>query len=77
MKIPPVVIHSLVSTSPAQEKQPVLTLEIVIDITRYGSKLRLLRITGLVLRFIALVKSKDDDQSRELHGDESIAAEDK
>ena len=77
LKIPPAVIHSLVSTSSVQEKQPVLNLETVIDITRYSSKLRLLRITGLVLKFIVLLNSKGNDHSRELHGDEWIIAEDK
>ena len=46
-------------------------------VTRYGSKLELLRITSLVLKFIALLKSKNDDQSWELHGDELMAAQDK
>ena len=77
VKIPPVVIHSLVGKSSAQEKQPVLTLETVIDITRCSLKLRPLRVTGLVLKFIALLKSKGNDQSRELRGDELIVAEDK
>ena len=52
-------------------------METVIDITRYSSKLRLLSITALVLKFIALLKSKGKDQSRELHGDDLIIAEDK
>ena len=49
----------------------------MINITRYSSKLRLLKITGLVLKFITLLKSKDNNQSRELHGDELIVVEDK
>ena len=64
------------STSSVQEKQSDLNLETVINITRYGSKLRLLRIISLVLKFIALLKSKDD-HSKEVHGDELITAEDK
>ena len=77
MKIPSVVVHSLVSTSSVQENQSDFNLETVIDIARYGSKLKLLRITSLILKFIALLKSKNDDQSRELYGDELMAAEDK
>ena len=77
VKIPPVVIHSLVSTSSAQEKQLVLNLATVINITKCSSKLRLLRIPSLVLKFIALLKSKGNNQSKELHGDELIISEDK
>ena len=49
-KIPSVVVHSLVSISSVQENQSDFNLETVIDIARYGSKLKLLRITSLVLK---------------------------
>ena len=49
----------------------------MIVITRYSSKRRLFIITGHVLKFIALLKSKGNGQSKELHGDELIGAEDK
>ena len=76
-KSPPVVVHSLVSASSSSNEQSNLNLEVVIDLTRYGSKCRLLRITGYVLKFIALLKSKSNDQSKSLKGDDLIVAEDK
>ena len=73
-KSPPVVVHSLVSASSSSNEQSNLNLEAVIDLTRHGSKRRLLRITGLVLKFLVLLKSKSNDQSMSLKGDDLIVA---
>ena len=77
LKTPPVVIHSLVLTSSSSDDQSNLDLETIIDHTKYSSKLKLLRITGLVLKFISLLKPRSNDQPRELNGDDLVAAEDK
>ena len=52
---PPVIVHSLVNV---QSQQNHLNLEAIFDMLRYGSMLKLIRVTGLVLKFIDLLKRK-------------------
>ena len=53
MKSPPEVIHSLPTLTTAKDT---LNLEDIIDINKYSSKLRLLKVTALVVKFVACLK---------------------
>ena len=70
------VVHSLASASSSSDEQSKLNLEAIIDITEHSSKRKLLRITGVVLKFIALLK-RGNNQTKELNGGDLMAAEDK
>jgi len=52
---PPVIVHSLVNV---QSQQNHLNLEAILDLSRYGSMPKLIRVTGLMLKFIDLLKRK-------------------
>ena len=52
----PEVVHSLPTLTPVMNT---LNLEAVIDIEGYSSKVKLLRVTALVLRFVTCLKSRD------------------
>ena len=51
-----VITHSLVSLSQCDDTP---NLSDLVDVKRYSSKLRLLRVTGWVLKFVAVLKAKD------------------
>ena len=53
VKNPPEVVHCLPTLIPSKN---ILNLEEIIDINRYSSKLRLLRVTALVIKFVAYLK---------------------
>jgi len=55
VKSPPIITHSLVSLA---EQEDTLNLYCLFDMTRYGSKLKLLRVTGLVLKCVDVLKAK-------------------
>jgi len=55
VKSPLIITHSLVSIA---EQEDTLNLSRLFDMTRYGSKLKLLRITGLVLKCVDVLKAK-------------------
>ena len=52
-----VIVHSLVSVT--NNDNQLLDLETMLDIKRYSTKVKLLRVTGTVLKFIALLRSND------------------
>lgn len=56
VKNPSVTTHSLVSLS---ERDGTPNLSNLIDIKGYGSKLKLLRVTGWVWKFVVMLKTKD------------------
>ena len=51
-----VITHSLVSLSQCDDTP---NLSDLVDVKRYSSKLRLLRVTGWMLKFVAVLKAKD------------------
>jgi len=51
-----VVVHSLVSV--AKENQ-LLEMEAIFEIKRYSTKIKLLRITGIVLKFVSLLRRNE------------------
>ena len=53
---PPVIICSLVNVLKNQQYR--LNLEAIINLRRHGSMLKLIRVIGLVLRFVDLLKAK-------------------
>lgn len=68
------IIHSMVSVAGNGETR--LNLEAIMDISRWNSKLKLLRVTGTVLKFIRLLKSKDRaNVSKDLTAEELREAE--
>ena len=74
LKNPPLVTHSL--SGPARSTNSVIIIEKIIDIGRYSSKIKLLRITARVLRFINRVRKKSFDLlSLKLTADEVHEAE--
>ena len=54
VKKPQVVVHSLVSV--AKKDDQLLEMETIFEIKRYSSKIKLLRITGIVLKFVNLLR---------------------
>ena len=56
MKNPPVVTHSL--SGPTIGTSSVMNIEKIIDVERYSSKVKLLRITARVLRFLRRLRKK-------------------
>jgi len=56
LKNPSVITHSLVSLS-EHDRTP--NLFDLVDVKRYSSKLKLLRVTGWVLKFVVMLKAKD------------------
>ena len=48
-----VVVHSLVSVA---EENQLLEMEAIFQIKRYSTKIKLLRITGIVLKFVNLLR---------------------
>ena len=54
----PKVVHALTSLEDSKHLLP--DLEQVIDITRFSSKIKLLRMTALVLKFVKLLKESGD-----------------
>ena len=54
----PKVVHALTSLEDSKHLLP--DLERVIDITRFSSKIKLLRTTALVLKFVKLLKESGD-----------------
>lgn len=68
------MIHSMVSV--AENGEASLNLEDIMDLRRWNSKLKLLRVTATVLKFIHLLKSKDRAKvSKDLMSDELREAE--
>ena len=55
VKIPPVIVHTLPTVTDGLES---LNLDAMFDVGRYSCKLKLLRVTALVLKFIRLLKQK-------------------
>ena len=62
---PPVITYSLVHLS--QGAKEYKNLESIMEISRYGSLGKLLRVTGLVMKFVSLLKSKTTVESKELN----------
>ena len=52
LKNPPTVVHSLVSLTNDNDQS--LNLDAIFEIRRYSIKLKLLRVTGTMLKFITL-----------------------
>ena len=74
VKNSPVIVHSMVSV--VEDRDVVLNLEAIFDLKRYNYKLKLLRVTGTVLKFINLLKSKERTEvSKDLNGEELRDAE--
>jgi len=69
MKNPTTVIHSLVSAS-QQVAQPNIDLEEIISPERYSTRLKLLRVTALVLNFVERPSSQ---RSKEIVTVESLS----
>ena len=55
IKSPPIITHSLVSLA---EQDDTRNLSRLFDMTMYGTKLKLLRVTGLVLKYVDMLKAK-------------------
>lgn len=74
IKNPPVITHSLAAAS--VNETPIENLEGIIDIERYSSKLKLLRVTGYILKFIRLLRRDNKVlKSRDLNVDDVNLAE--
>ena len=73
LKHPPVVTSSLPCVS--KNVSRVANIENIIDIERYGSKIKLLRVTAIVMRFVKLLKRKANVTTKHLTGDELRSAE--
>jgi hypothetical protein len=73
LKHPPVVTSSLPCVS--KNVSRVANLENIIDIERYGTKIKLLRVTAIVMRFVKLLKRKANVPTKHLTGDELRSAE--
>lgn len=57
VKKPQVIVHSLVSVTNNIDR--LFNLETMFEIKRYSTKVILLRVTGTVLKSVALVRSND------------------
>ena len=55
VKSPPIITHSLVSLAKQDDPR---NLSHLFDITMYGTKLKLLSVTGLVLKYVDMLKAK-------------------
>jgi len=53
VKNPPVVVHSLPALAMTKNT---LNMEAIIDTNRYSSRLRLLKVTALVIKFVTYLK---------------------
>ena len=74
VKNPQVIVHSLVSVT--NNNKRLLDLETTFEIKRYSTKVKLLRVTGTVLKFVALLRSNDRTRVlRTLNGTDLIEAE--
>ena len=74
MKKPQEIVHSLVSVTNNDDR--LLDLESVLEIKRYSTKVKLLRVTGTVLKFITLLRSNDRTRiSQTLNGTDLNEAE--
>ena len=74
IKNPPVITHSLAAAS--VKRTPIENLEGIMDIERYSSKLKLLRVTGYILKFIWLLRQDNKVvKSRDLNVDDVNLAE--
>ena len=71
LKHPPAVTSSL----PCVSEISSVHLENIIDIERYGTKLKLLRVTAIVLRFIKMLKRRSNVHVGALTGEELHSAE--
>ena len=71
LKHPPAVTSSL----PCVSEISSVHLENIIDIERYGTKLKLLRVTAMVLRFIKMLKRRSNVHVVALTGEELHSAE--
>ena len=69
---PPLITHSLVS---AADEHPTCTVSDVIDITRYSSRLKVLRVTAWVLKFVRLFRSEERNINRKLEASDLKEAE--
>lgn len=59
IKNSPTIIHSLINTSHQGDTKPI-NLEEIISVKRFSTRLRLLRVTALVLKFKKLLKTAAD-----------------
>ena len=74
VKKPQEIVHSLVSVTNNDDQ--LLDLESVLEIKRYSTKVKLLRVTGTVLKFITLLRSNDRTRiSQTLNGTDLNEAE--
>ena len=71
-KAPPIVIHSLVSTSQTIQ---IPDISAIMELTRYSSFSKLLRVTALVLRFISMCKKTHNHFNKELTATDIATAE--
>jgi len=69
---PPLVMHALVS---AADEHPICTVSDVIDITRYSSRIKVLRVTAWVLKFVCKFKSKEGNLDMKLEARDLREAE--
>ena len=66
------IIHSLASTS-QQVAQPSIDLEEIISPKRYSTRLKLLHVTALVLKFVERLKTPSSQCSKEILSAESLS----
>ena len=73
MKNPPLIIHSLSGMSSSAKN--VIQVEKIIDIRRYSTKVKLLRVTARVIRFLRITRKTLRISSSELSANELHEAE--
>ena len=69
---PPLVTHALVL---AADEHPICTVSDVIDITRYSFRIKVLRVTAWVLKFVRKFKSKEGNLDMKLEARDLREAE--
>ena len=74
VKKPQIIVHSLVSVTNNNDR--LFNLETMFEIKRYSTKVKLLRVTGIVLKFVTLLRSNDRTRvSQTLNGMDLTEAE--
>ena len=74
IKSSPAIVHSLVNTSHQGDTSPV-NLEEIISVKRFSTRLKLLRVTALVLKFTKLLKTKADRSEMRVTAEDMSMAE--
>ena len=74
IKNSPAIIHSLVNTSHQGDTKPI-NLEEIISVKRFSTRLKLLRVTALVLKFKKLLKTAADRSETRVTAEDMSMAE--